>query len=68
MKPEGAKAVCATNMLSIQCLKQSGRLSLGRFYRGTVLFVCRSVFEVSGDGGVAPGFGALAAVTRFRCR
>src|ERR1035441_10428848 len=41
MKADLAKAFCATNMLTRQCLRHKERLSLDRFYRDRVFVVSR---------------------------
>src|ERR1039457_4374412 len=61
MKADLAKAFCATNMLTRQCLRHIERLSLDRFYRDRAFVVCRD-FRQAGGVGIRP------AARQFRWR
>src|ERR1035437_2032370 len=54
---------CATNMLTRQCLRHIGRLSLDRFYRDRAFVVSRDFFQ-AGDVGFRPA----ARHFRWWCR
>src|SRR5664280_1690248 len=56
MKADLAKAFCATNMLTRQCLRHIERLSLDRFYRDRAFVVSRD-FRQAGDVGIRSAAG-----------